>query len=158
MGKVNLDQMQLVDQKERQFAGSSRRYRYDQRGQIGEQWLAFNEWLAVNLDCRVPAYGVVYDADAIGFDYLAAIELEPGAMTPEGQTRLVIPAGRYAVFTQDLPVMQLGAVMDAIYADWLPNSGYQVVQGAANIEQYPLKFDPQTGMGGFSIWVPLSAD
>ena len=58
---MNLDQMQLVDQKERQFAGSSRRYRYDQRAQIGEQWLVFNEWLAVNLDCRVPAYGVVYD-------------------------------------------------------------------------------------------------
>jgi AraC family transcriptional regulator len=47
--------------------------------------------------------------------------------------------------------------MDAIWA-WFPTSGLEHVQtpGApAFFERYGEEFDPQSGMGGIEVWVPV---
>jgi AraC family transcriptional regulator len=37
---------------------------------------------------------------------------------------------------------------------WFPSSGHELVD-APDFERYGEEFDPQTGLGGFEIWVPI---
>jgi predicted transcriptional regulator YdeE len=41
-----------------------------------------------------------------------------------------------------------------IWTQWLPNSGHEVVD-APDFERYSEQFNPQTGLGGFEIWLPI---
>jgi predicted transcriptional regulator YdeE len=37
---------------------------------------------------------------------------------------------------------------------WPPQSGYQAAD-APGLERYDEKFNPETGLGGFEIWIPV---
>ncbi|PYT97708.1 MAG: hypothetical protein DMG38_18645 [Acidobacteria bacterium] len=55
-------------------------------------------------------------------------------------------------------VSKLHETCDAI-SKWLPDSGYQPAAADAEtpafFERYSEEFDPQTGMGGIEVWVPI---
>ena len=42
--------------------------------------------------------------------------------------------------------------MNAIWNSWLPQSGY-VATDAPGLERYDERFNPETGLGGFEIWI-----
>jgi len=44
--------------------------------------------------------------------------------------------------------------MNAIWNSWLPQSGY-VAADAPGLERYDERFNPETGLGGFEIWIPV---
>ncbi|WCM91945.1 AraC family transcriptional regulator [Acidovorax sp. NCPPB 2350] len=68
-------------------------------------------------DPGVPASGFRY--------YAAAVVPEPHAAMDAALETLDIPAGRYARHRITGPYARIGAAMAALYARWLPSSGYE---------------------------------
>ena len=75
---------------------------------------------------------------------------------PAGFTSLELPARRYAVFPHTGPVSTLDKTIDTIWANWVPDCGLKIAS-APCYERYSVEFNPDTGLGGMEIWVPLEA-
>ena len=102
-------------------------------------------------------YGVSFNTDDAGnFDYVAGVEVSDFASLPKDFARVRITGQRYAVFLHEGHVAGTRTTCMAIFNDWLPASGYQFAD-APLFERYDERFDGQTGMGGFEIWVPVKA-
>jgi predicted transcriptional regulator YdeE len=68
------------------------------------------------------------------------------------------PARLFAVFPFEEHVSRLGETVNAIWERWLPSSDYEkdIVPGAPDlVERYGLGFDPATGKGDITIWIPI---
>ncbi|MGJ7613880.1 MULTISPECIES: AraC family transcriptional regulator [unclassified Variovorax] len=77
---------------------------------------AVSEWLGVS--CGDPA-------DAAGFRYYAAAA-SPQAWPANAEMQtLDLPAGRYALHSLAGPYARINAAVNALYARWLPESGYE---------------------------------
>ena len=68
----------------------------------------------------------------------------------------VSAAREYAVFIHRDHVSAIGNTIDKIWNDWVPQAGVNVAS-APCFERYSEEFNPQTGMGGMEIWIPLEA-
>lgn len=93
-----------------------------------------------------------------GTEYMAAIPVEPGIQLPPEWFQLSIPAATFAVFPHTEPVWHMRETIEAIFAPGALTYGHQPLNSLAFIEQYTAEFNPQTGMGGMSIWVPIKAE
>ncbi len=139
------------------IAGMSGHYGHDNADQLPGLWQRFAPHIG-----RIPgevegvAYGVCSNGDKAGFDYMAGVEIAGTASPPAGFEHLQIPARRYAVFCHRDHIASLRQTMQAIWTDWLPQSGHEVAE-APLFERYDDQFDPKTGLGGVEIWVPLKA-
>ncbi|SRR5712692_4319713 len=127
---------------------------------IPELWLRFGPHIG-NISGQVgqAAYGLCFNAlSPDGIDYLVGVEVSSSSGLPGEFSVATIPAQRYAVFPHREHVSKLFETLDAIHK-WLPGSGLQVVCGTAGapdfFERYSEEFDPQTGMGGMEVWVPI---
>src|SRR5215475_3733988 len=92
-------------------------------------------------------------------EYLTGVEVSTFAGMPDNFTVVSLPAAKYAVFPHRAHVSKLYETCDAI-SRWLPDSGHQSAADAetpAFFERYSEEFDPQTGMGGMEVWVPLKS-
>ena len=150
----------FVDGKAMIVAGMSERVTPETWDKIDKLWWRFAPHIGQvpgQIGARV-AYGAVTDA-ANGIDYLAGVEVTSASGLPDGFTHVSLPAQRYAVFTHDGHVSKLKDTMTAIWT-WLPQSGHEQARTAgapAFFERYGEEFDPQTGMGGIEVWVPVKA-
>ena len=87
-------------------------------------------------------------------DYIAGVEVSDFTDTPAELTRLRIPEQRYAVFRHEDHISSIRGTVSAIWNNWLPESDYQA-SGGPDFERYDESFDPETGLGGVEIWVPI---
>ena len=107
-------------------------------------------------------YGVCWQvADSANIEYLSGVEVSTFAGLPGDFTVVSLPAAKYAVFPHHGHVSKLYETCDAI-SRWLPESGHPSAAAAAPetpafFERYSEEFDPQTGMGGMEVWVPLQS-
>lgn len=63
--------------------------------------------------------------DALAFAYCAAAEAQDPWTDESEIEALDIPAGRYAVHTLAGPYSRINAAIDALFAHWLPDSGFE---------------------------------
>jgi len=138
------------------LSGLVERYNCQSPAGIPDQWQRFTPWIG-----RIPrqvgsvAYGAVYNFDReSNFDYLCAVEVAGDPDLPDGLASLRVPAQKYAVFTHRGHVAGIRSTCAAIWNQWFPQSGCESVD-APTLERYGPEFNPQTGMGGFEIWVPI---
>lgn len=113
-----------------------------ERGRHGDLWSGPDD------------YGVTYNFQQNGFDYIAGSEVKPGATLPDGVTSVTLPAQRYAVFTHKGDVSTIDKTCDAIFGKWLPNSSHEQAD-APFFERYTQDFDTKTMSGGIELWVPI---
>jgi AraC family transcriptional regulator len=73
---------------------------------------------------------------------------------PADWSRVRIPEQRYAIFSQRDHISTIRSTWNTIWNNWLPESGYEVVDGP-DFERYGDNFDSGTGTGGFEIWLPI---
>lgn len=126
---------------------------------IPAQWQRFMSGLYHEIPHHLPTppIGVSGGMDDDGnFDYSCAAEVTTFADTPRGLIEITLPPQRYAVFTHRDHVSAIGATYSAIWNEWLPASGERAAD-APCIERHLPTFNPQTGMGGVEIWIPLQA-
>jgi AraC family transcriptional regulator len=150
----------LVDAKPMMIAGLRERITVETWDKIDKLWWRFAPHIGHvpgQVGARV-AYGVVTDG-ADGIDYLAGVEVTDASGLPDGFADVRLPAQRYAVFAHEGHVSKLKDTMTAIW-EWLPQSGHEHARTAgapAFFERYGEEFDPQTGMGGIEVWVPIKS-
>jgi AraC family transcriptional regulator len=105
------------------------------------------------------AYGVVQGTagGSDSFQYLAGVEVTDAASVPVEFSCVRIQPRRYAVFAHHGHSSKIRETMHAIMNDWLPTSGRQHVMPPDFFERYDERYDPNTGMGGTEIWLPIKS-
>jgi len=88
------------------------------------------------------------------FKYLAGVEVFDGKKIPKGMEVWDVPHKKYAVFTHKGPVEMLGDTYKAIYSQWLPESGYEVVF-TYDFELYDKDFKPGDKKSKMYIYIPI---
>jgi AraC family transcriptional regulator len=105
-------------------------------------------------------YGVCWGADLKegSFNYMAAVEVEPGAAPPKEFTTLKIPAQSYRVFRLTLDGgeihPQMKAAVEEIWSERLPKSGWRLKSGI-DFEFYGADFNPTASGAVIDIHVPV---
>jgi AraC family transcriptional regulator len=155
---VTLDEPRFVDGKTLLIAGLGERYSFETVHGIPMLWQRFMPYIG-NLPGQVghAAYGLCHNSDETGnFEYVAGVEVASFDGVPKELTRVRIPAQRYAVFRHREHVSSVRSTVHAIWSSWLPRSGHAAAEGAVTqFERYDSSFNPQTGLGGFELWIPL---
>lgn len=138
------------------FVGLVERYHCQAPAGIPAQWQRFFPYLGgIPNQVGKDAYGVCYNFDDTGmFDYLTGVILNNQDVTPPDLIPLDLPQTRYAVFSHPGHIAEIRSVISAIWAERLPKSGYEPIQGPM-LEKYGPRFDPNTGLGGFEIWIAV---
>ena len=143
------------------IAGLRSRYTWETMNGIPAQWQRFAPHIGkIPGELGGAAYGVVFSAPG-GVDYLSGVEVSSSSGLPAEFSVISIPAQKYAVFAHREHVSKLRETIDAIFHQWLARSGYEVPRGADGapdfFERYSEEFNPQTGMNGIEVWVPIKA-
>ena len=141
------------------IAGLRSHFREEPWNGTPELWQRFAPHLG-----RIPgqvgrtAYGLCFLLPN-GVAYLAGVEVSGLAGLPSDFAAVNIPAQKYLVFPHGEHVSKLHLTCEMI-SEWLPTSGYEAAKtpGAPDFfERYSEEFDPQTGMGGIEVWIPIKA-
>ncbi len=162
MKKSQLEAPRMENGKALRIAGLREHYTSETMKNIPELWMRFAPRIG-NIPGQVGrvAYGLCFNAlSPDGMDYLAGVEVSSSSDLPGDFSVANIPAQRYAVFSHREHVSKLYETLDAIHK-WLPGSGLEVAGGTAGapdfFERYSEEFNPQTGMGGMEVWVPVKS-
>jgi AraC family transcriptional regulator len=140
-----------------QVVGLSARYSFENTIGIPAQWQRF---MALRDDIPYQAedipIGVAQIPDEEGqFRYLCGIEVAGFGDVPSGLESAVVAACRYAVFEHNGHVSGIYDTYARIWNEALPEAGC-VVAEAPLIERHNATFDPSTGEGGLTLWIPLA--
>lgn len=142
---------------EKHLVALSREFTLETRQDIPELWNDFwsREWQLNGVEEQA-AYGVSYAMQSDGrFSYAAGRHVAPTPeQLPEDACLVTLPSGRYAVFQNRGPVSELPAIFDAIFSQWLPNSGESQREGAI-FERYPYDDSASPDSMAYEIWVPV---
>lgn len=137
------------------IAGIRRKHKFEESAvSIPAQWREFRSLPHFRARTTPSAYGVICGAEAERFEYMTGVEVESFENLPAETGRMRIPAQRYAVFTHEGHVSELGQLWEKIWREWLPSSGYADAM-TPPFELYDQRFDPETGTGQLEIWTPI---
>jgi AraC family transcriptional regulator len=100
--------------------------------------------------------GICFPADDDGqFEYVCAAEVSRFGDVPKELVARELAPQTYAVFEHKTHVSKLGQTYASIWNRVLPELG-RVQADAPVLERHNETFDPRTGEGGLTIWVPLA--
>jgi AraC family transcriptional regulator len=156
-GRMALEEPEIVPDGPLHFVGLSARTSFGSADTtIPAQWRIFMEKYDAIADKAQPIpVGVYTNLDDEGdFDFVCAVEVERFGDVLKGLSKLTVPKQAYAVFQHRSHVSTIGQTYDAIWNDWLPFSAWKGTNGAS-LERPNPTFDPRTGNGGHTIWIPI---
>jgi AraC family transcriptional regulator len=140
------------------IAGLGRRFASNDFAGIPTLWQELHPHLgAIPSQKGGASYGVVTQVAAGGdsYFYLAGVEVSDTSDLDPGFTRLQLPAQCWAVFKQEGHIITIASTVNAVFGQALPATGLTPGDMPDLLERYDESFDPQTGKGGFEIWVPV---
>jgi AraC family transcriptional regulator len=138
------------------IAGLRERYDHEGSAAIPSQWQRFQPYIGhIANQTGNAAYGVCYNSDDDGnIDYLCGVEVTSfDGLQPELE-RIRVPPQRYAVFHHQEHISTIRRTWMTIFNKWFPTSNHEI-EDAPSFERYDESFDPETGFGGFEIWIPV---
>jgi AraC family transcriptional regulator len=141
------------------IVGLPHKHSYDSTGKIPAQWQDFMTYyhdIPDKLD-RIPV-GVFRTGDGDGegqFEYLCGAEVSRFGPKPQGLINLEIAPRNYAVFEHHGHVSKIFDTYSAIWNRAISSLASTVADSPV-IERHNPSFDPRTGEGGLTIWVPLN--
>ncbi len=153
---TKLDPPRFEDGKTLLIAGVGERYTSETAAGIPAQWQRFVPYLG-HIPGQVgrATYGVLCNSDDAGnTEYISGVEVSDFARIPKELSRLRIPEQRYAVFTQREHISTIRQTWFTIFNKSLPEAGLKPA-GGPEFERYGEQFNPETGSGGFEIWIPI---
>ena len=136
-------------------AGFAERIGYENVASIPQLWQKLTPHIG-HLKNEIPgcAYGVKFNADNDGFEYLAGVAVSSFEGLPAEFRTERIPEQTYAVFTHHGHISAIRETMKAIWNNYLPQSGLTLVD-APEFESYDNRFDPRSGNGDVEIFIPV---
>jgi AraC family transcriptional regulator len=157
---VSLAAPQIKSFAQQLFVGLSASRRKGDSAQIPAQWRAFmsRPYHQIAYKENLPPVGVTLPGDAEEeFVYVCAAPVSRFGGTPAGLNEITVAPAQYAVFAHDGHVSDLPNTYAAIWNDWFPASG-RTPKRAASLEHHNPSFDPRTGEGGVTLWIPLAEE
>lgn len=126
--------------------------------EITQLWGAFNQRSAeIRNQLPEAAYGVcilLADAPEGVFEYVAGFAVSVVEDLPAGMVVRQIPALTYAAFTHRGALNTLHQTYEAIYQDWLPQSGYELA-AQLDMEVYDERFKDFSPDSELDLYVPV---
>jgi AraC family transcriptional regulator len=154
----DVDPPRIVLERALRVVGLAEHCSFNSTTRIPAQWQRFmsDYYDAVPAKIEKMPVGVSQPAEDDGeFQYVCGAEVSRLDGSPRELVRLEIPARRYAVFDHRGHVSTLYDTYVAIWNQALPAAGLTVADAPA-IERHNPTFDPGTGTGGLTVWIPLS--
>lgn len=156
-GDTKIEPPRMEELGELKFAGLSERHDYGHSEDIPGQWRRFMAEFypfVENRSADIPV-GLTTRSDIDGeISYVCAVEVSRFESVPKGLVTLKVAPAAYAVFSHDRHITKLHQTYIAIWNDWFPASG-KAPKDAPSFERHNPTFDPCTGEGGVTIWIPL---
>lgn len=155
-GRPALDPPRLVERGPLRVVGLSEVHSFATTIAIPAQWQRFMPFYeAIPFKTEEIPIGVTRAADEDGqFPYVCAVEVARFGEIPRELVKLEIGARRYAVYEHRRHVSTIYDTYEAIWNDALPAGGFTLAD-APILEGHNATFDPSTGEGGLSLWIPL---
>jgi AraC family transcriptional regulator len=104
-------------------------------------------------------YGLCIHLQGREYFYMAGCAVWDFTGLPETFSPFIVPSQNYAVFSHEENVAKIRNTIDFIFDQWLPDSGYQLLQHQHNslhfFERYGESFNSETGLGQIEIWLPV---
>jgi AraC family transcriptional regulator len=140
------------------IAGLGERYTAETCSNIPAQWQRFGPHLGhIQGQIGRAAYGVICNSDDAGnTEYIAGVEVSDFSRIPRDWSRIRIPPQKYAVFRQPDHISTVRRTFYTIWNKSLPEARLKPAEGP-EFERYGEEFNPETGTGGFEIWIPIQA-
>ncbi|KPA99632.1 GyrI-like domain-containing protein [Pseudomonas asplenii] len=138
------------------IAGLGGRFNADTSAAIPDLWDAFVPHIG-NVPGQLgdETYGICCNPDGKGgFEYIAGVAISRLDDLPELYRWVELQPQYYAVFEHHGPLATLKQTFEAIWQQWLPNSGHTAAD-APEFERYSADFDPQAGTGKVEVWLPI---
>jgi AraC family transcriptional regulator len=158
---ARLDPPRIVDDQIIRVVGIVERCSFDTTIMIAAQWQRFKECYGAipHRRDRIPI-GVSYSADDDGqFQYMCGAVVHRFGERTRGLVRglvhLEIPPRQYAVFEHRGHVSTIYQTYRSIWSEAMPATGRSMAD-APVIERHNPTFDPRTGEGGLTLWIPLT--
>ena len=155
---VRLDPPRIIDSPIVRVVGLAERCSFDTSITIPAQWqrfMACYERIPYKRD-PVPL-GVSYCADDDGqFQYMCGAVVHRFGDRMRGLQHLEVPPRQYAVFEHRGHVSTIYQTYRTIWSEAMPAPG-RAVADAPVIERHNPTFDPRTGEGGLTLWIPLTS-
>jgi AraC family transcriptional regulator len=138
------------------FVGLSRKVAYQDMQAIAGQWQQFMSvyYGVITNKIAEPPIGVTAAVSEDGLEYVCAAGVTEFREIPRGCIELTLSPATYAVFAHDGHITGIRETYNAIWNDWFPKSGRAPAE-APGIERHNASFDPRTGNGGVTIWLPI---
>ena len=147
------------------LAGLTRRHNHSldpdvMYGRISTQWREFAESADV-----IPALppllgygiGLGIDRGTKTMDYFCGFVVPSAERVPDGISCLALPPLRCAVFSHQRHVSRILFTLEAIFSSVLPREGMRPTAGGPSfIQRYGESFDPDTGLGGMDLLIPVA--
>ena len=93
-------------------------------------------------------------SDDDGIEHVTAAGVTKFGAVPKDLIKVTLAPQTYAVFAHDGHVTEIRETYRAIWNDWFANSGRAPLE-APGFERHNATFDPRTGNGGCTIWLPV---
>jgi AraC family transcriptional regulator len=143
---------------ELQFVGLGQFISLQDMQKIVGQWERFMSEFYPRIDNKLaePPVGITMQTKEDGIEYFCATGVSKFGETPSGCSDLLLKPATYAVFVHDGNVSQVPETYAEIWSGWFPKSG-KVPAKAPGFERHNETFDPRSGNGGVTIWLPIEA-
>lgn len=144
----------------RRLVGLSAPCSYEATIGIPAQWQAFmsEHYEAIADKVQMMPVGICRAPDEDGgFEYMCAAEVGSAASPRKPLAYLEVEPRTYAVFDHAGHVSTIFDTYTAIWNEALPAAGLDAANGPV-LEFHNDAFDPDTGLGGLTIWIPLEGD
>jgi AraC family transcriptional regulator len=155
--RASLEPPRFADEGALRVVGQTEPCSFETTIKIAAQWQRFMSHYAAipsKLD-RIPL-GLSGAVDDEGqFDYTCGVEVSRFGDIPKQLGKIEIPARQYAVFEHRAHVSTIYDTYSVIWNESLPTLG-RTTPEAPILERHNPQFDPRTGEGGVTLWVPLT--
>ena len=146
----------LVACDEIRIVGLAAPFSWETAIRIPAQWQRFMQHYSAipHKSAPIPV-GVCFPPNDEGeFEYVCATEVSRFSEDQPGLVERVIAPATYAAFEHRVHISRIGETYTAIWNRILPEMG-RIQADAPLLERHNSTFNPQTGEGGVTVWVPL---
>lgn len=138
------------------FVGLPQHVGYNQMQNIAGQWQTFMQTYYAGIENKIsePPVGLAVASDDEGVEYACAAGVTKFVAVQKPLVKITLEPATYAVFAHDGHVTAIRETYEAIWNDWFPTSGKTPAE-KPSLERHNETFDPRTGNGGVTIWIPI---